>query len=60
MKKFESDAPKVMSIIDTLYVGGAAQVLLHCLSTADKSEFFYLLCNFPYKHPRSRELIDAT
>ncbi len=50
--------PRVLTLIDTLYIGGAGKVILQFLKHADHSRFDYLLCNFTYARQKSREFID--
>lgn len=53
-----SSKSKVMIIIDTMVIGGPGKGLFQLLRHADRSAFNYVLCNFRYPDPKSREFID--
>ncbi|MGF1547048.1 MAG: glycosyltransferase [Thiotrichales bacterium] len=54
-----SRVPRVMTIIDTMNIGGAGKVVLQFLQHADRSRFEHTLCNFRYRNPHSTEFNDT-
>ncbi|MGF1643283.1 MAG: glycosyltransferase family 4 protein [Thiotrichales bacterium] len=51
--------PRVMTIIDTMTIGGAGKVVLQFFEHADPTRVEHVLCNFRYNKPRSTEFNDA-
>lgn len=49
---------KVLSIIDSVIVGGPGKGLFQFIRNASKATFEFQLCNFEYRNPRSREFIE--
>jgi glycosyltransferase involved in cell wall biosynthesis len=50
--------PKVLILIDTAITGGPGKGLFQLLKHAPAGEFEYVLCNFHYRKPRSKEFIN--